>query len=284
MTYPHATGGDKRYTNTFLWDYYYKNAAVHNRKDANDDTYQTYYESAHTHTSYPMLSAAKPYILGLPGSTYYEFDLSGNFEAQNTKEPITKLEKQIISFVSQPGIAIGISDKQMIDVTKDGYTFRPSFMNMELEAGKNYFTLKPNYDSDGNGVADFSAFDKVPATGDATKVGAFRPYFITAGDGARATRSIVFSNNENSEMPHEESDSYDKDDNGRISVMTSHLKIDVKSTLKETVNVRILTMNGITINTFALEPGQTVETRLSNAGVYIVQSADGKLLKKLTVR
>ena len=42
--------------------------------------------------------------------------------------------------------------------------------------------------------------------------------------------------------------------------------------------------SGITINTFALEPGQTVETRLSNAGVYIVQSADGKLLKKLTVR
>jgi ABC-type Zn uptake system ZnuABC Zn-binding protein ZnuA len=113
---------------------------------------------------------------------------------------------------------------------------------------------------------------------------AFRPYFEKATSGARATRSIIFSNDENSDMPHEEYSDGDIDDTGKLIVKTSRLKIDVKSTLKETVNVRILTMNGITINTFALEPGQTVETRLSNAGVYIVQSADGKLLKKLTVR
>ncbi len=130
---------------------------------------------------------------------------------------------------------------------------------------------------------DGDSYDKTVAT---TTPVPFRPYFAekTSASGSRVTRSIIFSNDENSDMPHEEYSDGDIDDTGKLIVKTSRLKIDVKSTLKETVNVRILTMNGITINTFALEPGQTVETRLSNAGVYIVQSADGKLLKKLTVR
>ena len=156
-------------------------------------------------------------------------------------------------------------------------TFKPNYMNKSLAAGTFNYTL----DADGD------SYDKVPESGDATLVSAFRPYFtanVTNVNGSRVTRSIIFSNDENSDMPHEEYGNGDIDDTGRISVKTSHLKIDVKSTLKETVNVRILTMNGITINTFDLEPGQTVETRLSNAGVYIVQTLDGKLLKKLTVR
>ena len=277
FTYPNASSGDKNYTNTFLWDYYYKNA---NQKDANKDTYQTYYESAHTHSGYPLLQGKTPYLIGFPGSTYYEFDLSGSFKAQHTDTPEPdKLDKQTITFASQTGISIGVSDNEMGGVTKNGYTFKPSYMNEELAVG-NYVM-----NSEGN------AYNKLDADAETNKTNkvttsqfAFRPYFEKATNNSRVTRSIIFSNDENSDMPHEEYSDGDIDDTGKLIVKTSRLKIGVKSTLKETVNVRILTMNGITINTFALEPGQTVETRLSNAGVYIVQSADGKLLKKLTVR
>ena len=275
LIYPTASGADKDYTNTFLWDYYYKNTDVHNRKDKNLDTYQTYYETSHTHSSYPMLQAAKPYIIGFPGKTYYEFDLSGSFEAQNTAVAISKLDKQTITFASQTGISIGVSDTEMAGVKKDNYTFTPSYMNYAKMTGdKHAFLLN----SDGNRFVETADTEPV--------VVAFRPYFVApTPDASRSmTRSIIFTNNEDSEMPHEEFSEGDIDDTGKLSVSTSRLNIAVKSTLKETVNVRIFTMNGITINTFAIEPGETVETRLSNAGVYIVQSADGKLLKKLTVR
>jgi len=276
MTYPSAAGANKEYANTFLWDYYYKNSSGHNHKDKNDDTYQTYYETAHTHRNYPRLTAATPYILGLPGQTYYEFDLSGYFEAETTAKPNpVKLLKQVISFVSQPGITIGVSDEEMggKKITKYGkdYIFTPNYMAKELEAGAYLLNTAGNsYDKTDTEVAP------VP----------FRPYFVakTHTDASRTTRSITFSNNDNTEMPHEESDDYDKDHTGKISVTTSHLKIDVKSTLKETVNVRILSINGITVNAFALEPGQTVETLLNNEGFYIVQTTDGKFMKKLAVR
>ncbi|WP_294744714.1 T9SS type A sorting domain-containing protein [uncultured Prevotella sp.] len=277
FTYPDASSGDKNYTNTFLWDYYYKNA---NQKDANKDTYQTYYQSAHTHSGYPLLQGKTPYLIGFPGQTYYEFDLSGSFKAQHTDTPEPdKLDKQTITFASQTGISIGVSDSEMGGVTKNGYTFKPSYMNEELAVGNYVMNSESNAYNKLDADAETNKTNKVT-----TSLYAFRPYFEKATNNSRVTRSIIFSNDENSDMPHEEYSDGDIDDTGKLIVKTSRLKIDVKSTLKETVNVRILTMNGITINTFALEPGQTVETRLSNAGVYIVQSADGKLLKKLTVR
>ena len=87
-----------------------------------------------------------------------------------------------------------------------------------------------------------------------------------------------------SQEDFEEQGSSDSDDTGRISIRTSRLRIAVKSTLKHKVDVRILTLNGLTVTTFALEPGETVETRLSNAGVYIVQPSELRFTKKLSVR
>ena len=42
-----------------------------------------------------------------------------------------------------------------------------------------------------------------------------------------------------------------------------------------------LTING---ETFTIKPGEVVETRVNNAGVYIVQSTDGEYTKKLAVK
>ena len=276
FTYPNATGGNKTVGNTFLWDYYYKNTVVHNQKDENDDTYQTYYEKSRTYTSYPLLTAAKPYIIGFPGETYYEFDLSGNFEAQHTAVTIDKLGRQTISFVSNTGINIGVSDvetengvPQSLDGTGKNYsfTFKPSYMNEELAAGTNNYTLDAAGDS----------YDKVPASGDATKVSAFRPYF-TASAAAKSpspkrVQSIIFSNEYNS-MEDEPQTALD----GRLEIYVKDHKIYTTSHLKEATTIRILNVAGITYASYVLQPGETVETRVNVDGVYIVNK------KKLLVK
>ena len=277
FVYPTATGSTKTVTNKFLWDYYYQNEAVHNQKDANADTYQNYYSSSRSYPSYPLLTGATPYILGLPGETYYEFDLSGNFIAENTASTITKLTKQTVTFASNTGITIGVSDKEMEGFTKkvDGntYAYRPSYMN-ETFTGTGAATYAMN--TTGN------AYDKITAE---KTVGAFRPYFIvtsTPSESRPVTRSIVFTNNgTEAEIPRE---SKKNEAPGTLSIHSGKHKIVVSSDLNRVVTVNIFNANGITMNTFDIKPGDTIETRIINAGVYIVQTTDGKFLKKLAVR
>lgn len=40
-------------------------------------------------TGYQLLSTATPYMIGFPGKTFYEFDLSGEFVAKNTATTAT---------------------------------------------------------------------------------------------------------------------------------------------------------------------------------------------------
>ena len=71
---------------------------------------------------------------------------------------------------------------------------------------------------------------------------------------------------------------------GTLEIYAKKHKIIVESSLNYTVDVRIVNMAGITIRTFAIEPGETIETRINNSGVYIVQSSDNRYTKKLVVR
>ena len=278
MTYPDAAGDNKRYTNTFLWDYYYSNSSVNPAEEAgpdkNDDTYQRYYKTAHTHSDYPLLAGAKPYILGLPGDTYYEFDLSGNFVAQNTKNTINKLGQQIITFASDEGTEIKVSDTELSsvgNVTHGGYTFKANYMNQELNNGN--FVMN----SDGN------AYYQLSDNNVKKSQYAFRPYFVASGSARDVTRSIVFSGEIDNEtvkptMPHE------TDDPGTLIVSSGKHKVIVTSTLNRIATVRIVNTAGITLSTFDIEPGQTIDTRVNNSGVYIVQTTDGKFIKKLAVK
>ena len=276
--YPAAAGDNKTKTvdNTFLWDYYYKNADVHNQLDKNSDTYleyRQYYNSERTYNNYPLLSAAMPYIIGLPGKTYYEFDLSGNFEAENTAVPITKIGKQILSFVSNKSEHIRVSDDEIktaeTTVTYSGqkYTFKPSYMNEMLTAGTNSYSLKPEFDSNNDGVTDCSVFDKVPASGEATAVSAFRPYFTGPADTpARqfVAQRIVFGSTDG-EM-------YDGPESalGGLEIYVKDHRIITTSHLKEAVVISIVNVGGISLANYVLQPGETVETRVQNTGVYIV--------------
>ena len=275
--------------NTFLWDYYY--LGLHDQEDMNKDTYQSYYSSPRSYTSYPMVTKGTPYIIGLPGPTYYEFDLSGVFKPTTTDTPNPlQLEKQTVTFASQKGATIGVSDDEMISVSNtysgNTYTFKPSYLNESFAAGSDIYTLQSQFDSDKDTKADCSSFVKVPTTGDDTEVYAFRPYFMSkVGTGARpVTRAIVFNNDDSEMKGVEEKGDPDGDDLGKLKIYTRKHKIFVESALNRDIDIRILNAAGITISTFTLEPGETVETRIINAGVYIVQSADNRYIKKLAVK
>ena len=277
--YPEASGEKKTVTNTFLWDYYYKNTPVHNQKDKNDDEYQKYYSTSRDYENYPLLTKATPYLLGLPGNTYYEFDLSGNFTAQNTAKGITKLDKQVVTFASKPNITISVSDTELKDVLPqkiDGpkYAYRPSYMNETFAAGSNAYKMNDNGD----------AYDKV-STSEATTIEAFRPYFVVTSEPSEArpvTRSIIFGNSgAEAEMPHERQNANDP---GTLSISSKKKLIVVSSSLKYTVKVNVVNTSGIVLNSFDIKPGETIETRVNLAGVYIVQVSDGKYTKKLAVK
>ena len=111
-----ANGTDnKTYNNHFLWDYYY---SKNDRDDRNGDDYKQYYNSDHTFENYPLEQAGNAYLIGFPGKSYYEFDLSGLWTAQNTASPApAKLDKQTITFVSATGETINVSDTELSNGT-----------------------------------------------------------------------------------------------------------------------------------------------------------------------
>ncbi|MBO6125150.1 MAG: hypothetical protein J6P55_04735 [Bacteroidaceae bacterium] len=264
-------------TNTFLWDYYYNATTGHNHKDYNKDTYQEYYKEARQYADYPMLKATTPYLIGFPGKTYFEFDLSGTFSATTTASPNpAKLTKQTISFVSQKNISIGVSDDDIAEATtastKNGYAFVPSFMSQSVAAGENTYTLK----------GDGSSYDKVPAApGDATTVQPFRPYFAAVASPTKEykyeTRSILFSNDEIGDL-HPDEDLSDELDKGNLEIYAKGKKIYTISHLKENINIVIVNASGATLTAYTLEPGMKVATPVNTPGAYIVNK------KKLIVK
>ena len=122
---------------------------------------------------------------------------------------------------------------------------------------------------------------KVPSTGDATSVSAFRPYFTS---GPSETRAIIFGNEQSEQKGGEEhGDPRQDDGTGTLTIYAKNGKIFVESSLNFTEDVRIVTPAGITVSTFAVKPGQTVEVRADASGMYIVHTLDGQYTKKVAV-
>jgi hypothetical protein len=252
----------KSFTNTFLWDYYYQYG---NRKDVNSDDYQNYYSESHSYVGYPYTKAGTPYIVGFPGDYYYEFDLSGSFVPEYTAGwPGSRtLDRQTITFASETGVQIGVSDDELTGVKVGNYTFRPNYAATPLST--------PSYVLN----ADGSSYDKA----ETTITMPFRPYFTSTSNGAR-TRSIVFGD-EGSQLGGDEDLSHSGQN---LIITTREHKIIVESQLRYVTDVRIVNPAGITMKTFTIKPGEVVETYMINAGVYIVQSTDARYTKKLAVK
>ena len=284
FNYPAKGSADKSYTSTFLWDYYYQENNVV-RPDAHNDKYDwDYYSTTKTLEDYPYAAAAKPYIIGFPGTTYYEFDLSGGFNALNTLHTVPALRKQVITFASEPGITINVSDTEIANgkVTADGYIFHPSYLNESFAAGTDTYTLNANYDSDNNAAADCSSFVKVPDTGDATPVQAFRPYFTKAPSGVKGNNQggakYITFNRLDSQLGNEEEQPEIKDRlEGELIVKGKRGRIIVTSAYNNDVTVHIVNAAGALIRTFTLAPDETIETNVA-AGVYIVNK------KKISIK
>lgn len=262
FNYPDAINGNsKEYTNTFLWDYYYKESSAA-RQDANTDKYQQeYYASSKTYSDYPYSEAGKPYIVGLPGSTYYEFDLSGTFVPAHTLNPVAKLNPQIITFASPTGVSIAKSDTETAGVTEGGYIFKPSYLNDKYTTAEtNTFVL--------NGQG--SSFDNVNGTTETPVVNsAFRPYF-TKTSGGGAPRRIIISGVDNTSLQPDIDERYNGNANGGLKISVEGRNIVVQSTRRDNAMVRITTTSGIDVATFAIEPGQIVRTPVNTTGVYII--------------
>ena len=280
FNYPDATGDNRTVGNTFLWDYYY---SKNTQKDANTDTYQTYYKEGRTFESYPLLTTAKPYIVGFPGKTYYEFDLSGEWTAQNTAETAPEqLSKQTISFISkasEPGkiITIGVSDDELSAAAIDGYKFMPNYMSKEVTG---YLM-----NSDGDEFEQAMNTSSEPATPIAVATIPFRPYFLAAAVNPAPARTIIFDSSDSAfAFGDDDNDpSEGLGEGGLIFTIRPH-RIDVSSTLRREADVRIVNTGGLTITNFTIQPGETISTNIGVAGIYMVRADGGRIQKKLAVR
>ncbi len=261
FTYPNLrTGGeDKIYGNTFLWDYYYKDSE---QQDKNTDIYKQYYNTSHEYDDYPYLEQGKPYIIGFPSKRYYEFDLSGQFLPEHTFSAyLTPLNRQTITFASDTGITIGVSDDELAAgiVSHNGYDFRPNYLQQSLPAGTEGYTLN----------ATGNAYALLPATGANTQVLPFRPYFAaTPTAGTRGIRLIEFS--EDTCSPRPEMKPTDTTTEGGLTIRSKKLAIEVSSTCSQPVDVRIYTVGGLLVTSYEIEPGETVKTDVPMQGVYVV--------------
>ena len=255
--------GKKEYTNTFLWDYYY---SKDERKDKNTDEYQEYYSHSHTYDGYPSSQAATPYIIGFPGSTFFEFDLSGVWTPKNRYNDVTILNpgKQTITFASPVNVTIGVSDDEMEGVSANNFIFKPNYMGKELGAypeNPSTGTYDVNYVLNATG----SSYDLVKGT--PVNAVPFRPYFTGTKEkvapSRRRVEHIVFSDIDDGTIEPQEAD-------GELTIRTGKHKIIVMSGLKVSTHVNITNLSGITLASFDINPGQTIETPVNHAGVYIV--------------
>ncbi|MBO7590528.1 MAG: hypothetical protein J6T05_02925 [Prevotella sp.] len=267
FNYPTANGNTKTVGNTFLWDYYY---SENGQQDANADTYQTYYEEPRDLPDYPLLTTAEPYIIGFPGKTYYEFDLSGQWTPKNTATTApAQLAKQTISFVSETGITIGVSDDELISVDNDNYAFVPNYTSKKVDG----YLMN----------ADGNSFDVTPAGGAMTVP--FRPYFIASGSGAHQYAHILFDSNDSSFAFGDDKDpSGDNFGEGDLLFTIRKHMLSVTSSLRREADVRIVNMSGLTIATFTIQPGETVNTNIGVGGVYMVRADGGRIQKKLAIK
>ena len=253
---PDAAGGSKTYSNTFLWDYYYSKS---NRNDANGDKYFEYYSNnANTLSGYPLLAAGTPYLIGLPGKRFYEFDLSGQFLAQNAASQPQKLKPQVITFVSPTaGTTILVTDTEYEDntVTANGYTYHPTYQSTTQDA----YLLA----SDGSSFVRNQTASITP----------FHAYITKDASGAQrrmATRAdadpeILFIGYTGDTDKLIEAQT----DRG-LTIIGQSMQITIESTLDVPAPVTITSVSGKLLKQFTIQPGTKVTVPVNSRGAYIV--------------
>ena len=255
-------GDNLSYYNTFLWNHYY---SYNDSKDKNGDEYHQYYNTTIEHNNYPFAQAAHPYLIGFPGSRYYEFDMSGEFEAKNTwPSAPSKIGAQTITFVSAEGITIYKSEddyETQASVGNSNYQFKPTYQTKKL-AGASTWLLDDTGTKFENG-----------ATAQVTTV-PFRPYLAQstaqhAPSRSAATKSAapttIYIGYAGDLMPLDELMT-----NRGLLIYGENMNIVVESTLTEPAQVTVTTVSGKTLGKFTIQPATKLTIPVNARGVYIV--------------
>jgi len=255
-------GANLSYYNTFLWKHYY---SYNDSKDKNGDEYHQYYNTTIEHNNYPFAQAAHPYLIGFPGSRYYEFDMSGEFEAKNTwPSAPSKIGAQTITFVSAEGITIYKSEDDyeiQASVDNSNYQFKPTYQTKKL-AGASTWLLDDTGTKFENG-----------ATAQVTTV-PFRPYLAQSTaqhvpSRSAATKSAapttIYIGYAGDLMPLDELMT-----NRGLLIYGENMNIVVESTLTEPAQVTVTTVAGKTLGKFTIQPATKLTIPVNARGVYIV--------------
>ena len=113
----------------------------------------------------------------------------------------------------------------------------------------------------------------------------FRPYFVADNAGARQYEHILFDSNDSSFAFGDDKDpSGDNFGEGDLVFTIRKHMLSVTSSLRREADVRIVNMSGLTIAAFTIQPGETINTHIGVAGVYMVRADGGRIQKKLAVR
>ena len=269
------------YSTTFMWDYYYKNTNGHNQKDKNGEDYQRYYDSEKTYSNYPYASKAQPYLIGFPGDRYYEFDMSGQFIAQNTAaNGPAQLGKQTITFVSGTDgeVTIGVSDldyQTESSVSGGNYVFKPTYQEQNLDGSSTWLLNGTDVTIGGVTHVTGTAFcnDEQRTT---VKTVPFRAYITETASGASGAPKRVGTRAQagTSALFIDYSGSQDQLDeraaDAGLTVYTDHMNICVESYLEYDTQVTIYTSAGKQLKKFTIQPGTRVTVPVNNRGIYIV--------------
>lgn len=249
-----AASASRTVSNSFLWDYYY-NA---DGKDDNEDVYQTYYNESRDYSG--QYEVGTPYVIGFPGSSYYEFDLSGTFVPSNSGSTTPdKLAKQVITFASAPAISIAVSDDEQ-GTTESGYTFKTNYLGASGVSG--YFL-------NSNGSAFENAVD---AENNANGVSVpFRPYITVASQASpapaatKAAPGKLFIGNSDSESNESQSEN-----GGSVKIWSENNNIWIENRTANTVSLTVFTSGGQAVKRVRVKPMEKSFVPVSGRGIYMV--------------
>ena len=229
--------------NKFLYDYYYSKS-----NDKNTDTYQDYYSAKEReYDNYAYLTAATPYIVAFPGATYKEFDMSGEFEPQNTATHIAKLDKQVVTMVSTNKAVIAVTDDKNLVKKVNGYQFVGTYQAKDI----NGYLMN----------ADGSAFEATNST-----TVPFRGYLLAPSSPAPPKRIFIGGKNEDIEEPMEEIA------NRGLTIYGKKEAIYIESTLEHETTVIIYGLSGQVVARVKVQPMSKEVVTVPSRGVYIVNN------------
>ncbi|MBQ2447076.1 MAG: hypothetical protein II277_01560, partial [Bacteroidales bacterium] len=265
---PTAVDGNE-YTreNSFLYDYYYNRYDDANADDYMDQIYQDYYKGddkgKKTYEDYAYLTAQTPYIVAFPGKNYYEFDMSGQFVAENTASPIKQLETQVVTMISDAGAVIAVTDNENRKSEKDGYQFVGTYQKESLTT--------QHYLIDAAG-ASFDVIQQASIDNGTALSVPFRGYFVgpAAGSSAQASVKSIYIGGAGNEEEQQEEIGKDQEKNGSLSIYGKKNKIYIQSTLDHDTTVVIYSTSGKIVKRVLVKAGSKVVVDMPSRGIYIV--------------